>query len=114
MPALWLHDYEESFLEAAHREVLEETGLKIRLTSLMDVMSNHISPSLHSIVPILTAKVIAGTATPSDDMAELRWVSKDCTLPEMAFVSDPITIRRFFAGDLAGVPIDPRFEVWAE
>ena len=57
-------DHEESFLEAAHREVLEETNLKIKLTSLMDVSSNHISPTLHSIVPILTATVVEGTATP--------------------------------------------------
>ena len=76
----------------------------------MDVSSNHISPTLHSIVPILTATVVEGTATPGDDIEELRWISRDCELPEMAFISDPNTIRRYFSGDFGRVSIGDRYE----
>lgn len=106
-------DHEESFLEAAHREVMEETNLEIRLVSLMNVSSNHISPKLHSIVPILTAEVVGGEAMAGDDIAALKWVSKTCELPEMAFISDPITIGKYFQGEFVGVPVDVRYQTMA-
>ncbi len=104
-------DYEENYLQAAHREVFEETHLKIKLTSLMDVFSSHISPGHHSLVPIVTATVIGGSPQPGDDIVELRWLTPKCELPEMAFQSDPITIERYFSGDFLPRPIDPRYEV---
>ena len=61
-------EHHENFLDAAHREVFEETGLEIKITSLIDVASINISPNLHTIVIALTAEVVAGALIPGDDL----------------------------------------------
>ena len=40
-------ELEEDFLSAAHREIAEETGLSIRIISVVSVVSNFLSPELH-------------------------------------------------------------------
>ena len=103
-------EYEESHLEAAHGEVFEETNLEINLTSLVSVSSNKIGPSLHAIVTVFTAEVIAGTPVAGDDVIELRWVSKNSTFPKMLFEADKTAIKRYFENGLVRIPID--YELW--
>jgi len=105
-------EHNENYLDAAHREVFEETGLEIEITSLIDVASIKITPNLHTIVIALTAKVISGTLKPGDDLVELYWLSKNDPFPEMAFEGDEYTIRKYFENDLARIPIDPRFKLY--
>lgn len=102
-------EHHENFLDAAHREVLEETGLEIKITSLVNVSSNRISPDLHTIVIVLTAEIVNGTPQPGDDLIELTWLSEDDQFPEMAFEGDEFTIRKYFERRLDRIPIDPRF-----
>ena len=102
-------EHDETFIEAAHREVLEETGLKIEVQALLNVVSNHLSPSLHTLVPLLKATVVGGEPVPGDDLTELRWVSEKDTLPPMAFQADEYIIRQYFGDGLDELPIDERF-----
>jgi ADP-ribose pyrophosphatase YjhB (NUDIX family) len=104
-------EHHENYLDAAHREVLEETGLEIKITSLVNVSSNRITPDLHSIVAVLTAEVVKGIPAPGDDMVELRWLSRNDAFPEMAFEGDEFTIKKYFENKLARIPIDPRFRL---
>ncbi len=103
-------EYGESHLEAAYREVYEETNLEIEITSLVGVSSNQIAPSLHSIVTIFTANVIAGNPKAGDDLVELRWVSKNSEFPRMVFEADKIAIIRCLENDVIRIPIDR--ELW--
>ena len=102
-------EHHENFLDAAHREVLEETGLEIKITSLINVSSNQINPDLHTIVIVLTAEIINGSPKPGDDLVELRWISGDDPLPDMAFEGDAFTIKKYFEHELDRIPVDPRF-----
>jgi len=104
-------EHHENFLDAAHREVREETGLEIRITSLINVSSNRITPDLHTIVIVLTAVIVNGTPQPGDDLVELRWLAGHDPLPDMAFEGDAFTIKKYFAHQLDRMPIDPRFKL---
>lgn len=104
-------EHNESFLNAAHREVFEETGLRIKISALINVCSNHINPHLHTLVPVLTASVVGGQLRPGDDIKELIWLSENDSLPEMAFEADEFIIEKYFKDKLNGLPIDQRFSL---
>lgn len=109
LPAGYI-EYGENHLDAACREVYEETNLEIEITSLVGVSSNRIGPNLHAIVTVFTADVIAGTPKAGDDLVELRWLSKSSTFPIMVFEADKIVIKRCFENDLIRIPVD--HELW--
>lgn len=104
-------EYNETFLEAAHREVFEETGLLIKISALINVSSNYINPDLHTLVPLLAASVVGGQLHPGDDIKELTWLSENDSFPEMAFEADEFILERYFKGELDGLPIDQRFSL---
>ena len=104
-------EHHENFLDAAHREVFEETGLEIKITSLINVSSNRITPDLHTIVIVLTAEIVNGTPKPGDDLVELTWIAGNESLPDMAFEGDVFTIRKYFEHQLDRIPVDPRFRI---
>ena len=104
-------EHHENYLDAAHREVFEETGLEIEITALINVSSNWITPDLHTIVIVLTAEISKGTPHPGDDLIELCWISKNDPLPAMAFDGDVFTIRKYFKNQLDRIPVDPRFSM---
>jgi len=104
-------EYEESFIETAHREVLEETGLTIGITGIVNVVSNHLDDFHHTIVIVLIGDVSGGHQEPKDDLSELRWI--DHKLHERifyAFEADKRIIDCYFAGNMKTLPIDTRFE----
>ncbi len=65
---------------AAEREVLQETGLQVQVTRLIDVIYEGV------IVIIYEASVIGGGLCAADDAAEARWFTRQ-DLPEIAFRS---------------------------
>jgi 8-oxo-dGTP diphosphatase len=81
-------EFNEDFLTAAHREVKEETNLNIEICSLLNVVTNYISPSLHTIAIVLFAKITTGEIKPNDDLKDLKWYSLDSEMPEMFLESE--------------------------
>lgn len=75
-------DYGEDPRAAAVREALEETGLEIAITDLVNVRSNG-----GPIVITFTARVLNGVAHPQDDADAVCWYSADDPLPDIAFES---------------------------
>ncbi len=102
-------EHGESYLEAARREVFEETGLDVDITSLVGVSSNRINAGLHTLVTVLTAKIVNGTPQAGDDLVALTWIDKNTGLPEMAFEADEYIIKKYFKNTLIRIPIDPHF-----
>lgn len=72
--------------DAAIREAFEETGLKIGIHRLLDVLYHPGQTDSSPIVILYEAYVIEGTLQPQDDVDELAWFSRD-DLPEIAFDS---------------------------
>ncbi len=105
-------EYNENYLNAAHREVLEETGLKIQINSICNIVSNVISSNLQTLVVVLTASVVSGCEKPSDDFVELKWISALSNDFIFAFESDSFIIRKFFSQSLNSLPIDERFRLY--
>lgn len=103
-------EFDESFLTAAIREVKEETGLDVQIRSILNVVSNLLSPALHTLAIILLAGVKAGEPCAGDDLEALKWVPLAGPLPEMAFEADAQIIARCREMKLeGGLPVDPNF-----
>jgi 8-oxo-dGTP diphosphatase len=102
-------EFDEDFLSAAHREIMEETGLSIKIISIISVVSNFFSPDLHTLVIVLLAKTINGILRPGDDMVKLEWFPLSGPFPSMAFEADRHIINRYYTTKIAGTSVDPRF-----
>lgn len=104
-------EYEESFIETAHREVFEETGLNICITGIVNVVSNHLDDLHHTIVIVLMGDVSGGHQEPKDDLSELKWIdSKSHEEIIYAFEADKRIIDCYFDGNMRVLPIDNRIE----
>ena len=64
-------DFGESVTDAAVRETLEETGLAVDLTGLLNVYSYPGSP----VIIVYTARVTGGTLTPCAENDRLEWMA---------------------------------------
>jgi len=104
-------EYEESFIETAHREVLEETGLKVRIKGIVNVVSNHLDDLHHTIVVVLIGDALEGCEEAGDDLTELKWIDSDLHIDTIyAFEADKRIIDCYFAGNMKILPIDDRIE----
>jgi ADP-ribose pyrophosphatase YjhB (NUDIX family) len=101
-------EFDENFLTAAIREVKEETGLDVEILSIINVVSNHLSPTLHTLAIVLLARVVSGELCACDDLETLEWVSLSGALPEMAFEADEHIITRYRKTDIVGLSVDQR------
>lgn len=84
-------DYDEDPRHAAVRECEEETGLKIELLELIDVISSVGKIGGASIVIFFRAQVIAGELKANDDADQVGWFGPD-ELPELAFEPTKIVL----------------------
>jgi ADP-ribose pyrophosphatase YjhB (NUDIX family) len=104
-------EFDEDFLTAAIREVKEETGLDVEIRSILSVVSNFLSPRLHSLAVVLLARVIGGELEAGDDLEAVEWFPLAGPLPEMAFEADAHICERVYRTRLEGAPVDPRYAV---
>ena len=104
-------EYEESFIDTAHREVWEETGLNIEIEGVINVVSNLLDDRHHTLVIVLLGRVTGGLEAAGDDLLELRWIDHEQHLQvPYAFEADKRIIDVFFKGNYALLPIDQRAE----
>ena len=70
--------------QAAVRECLEETGLHVRITGLLDVLFGLEHPRGASIVILYRGEVLGGSLSPKDDADAVGFFEPD-ELPPLAF-----------------------------
>jgi 8-oxo-dGTP diphosphatase len=87
-------DFGESVTDAAVRETLEETGLAVDLTGLLNVYSYPGSP----VIIVYTARVTGGTLTPCAENDQLVWtVPEEIPWHALAFDSTREALREWVA-----------------
>lgn len=85
----------ETVEEAAVREVREETGLDVRLESLVGVLSDPVRDPRGRVVSVVFSAVpVGGELRASREIEEVRWFPVTA-LPELAFDHGSI-LRKFF------------------
>ncbi|MFW9967517.1 MAG: NUDIX domain-containing protein [Candidatus Thorarchaeota archaeon] len=68
-------EYDETVEYAAAREVLEETGVQIRLESILGVYSDpERDPRGHTLTTVFIGRPVAGKPVGGDDAADAFWV----------------------------------------
>ena len=104
-------EYKESFIDTAHREVHEETGLEIGVQGIINVVSNLLDDRHHTLVIVLLGVVVGGHMAPGDDLIELCWVDRrQHAQMNYAFAADQRIIDTYFAGNFQLLPIDTQAE----
>lgn len=81
--------------EAAARECLEETGLNVRVTHLLDIISGKEHPRGADFIIVYQAEVIGGQLKPSDDADAVEWFEQG-NLPPLAFRATRVVLSRDF------------------
>ena len=102
-------EFDEDYITGAIREVKEETGLDVEIRSIINIVSNLLSPELHTLAIVLLAGVVSGELCAGDELEILEWVPLSGPLPEMAFEADEHIIERYRRTKLKGLPVDPDF-----
>jgi ADP-ribose pyrophosphatase YjhB (NUDIX family) len=77
-------DAGEDPVQAAVRECLEETGLRIRITDLLDVLSGLEHPRGVHIVIFYRGEILEGEMTARDDVDRVAFFGRE-NLPPLAF-----------------------------
>ena len=70
--------------EAAARECLEETGLDVRVTRVLNVVSGREHERGADFVIVYHAEILGGELVPADDADAVDWFARDA-LPPLAF-----------------------------
>jgi len=70
--------------EAATRECLEETGLVVRVTCVLDIISGREHKRGADFVIVYRAEVFSGELSPADDADAAEWFARN-ELPPLAF-----------------------------
>lgn len=89
-------DFGENPYQAAAREVLEETGIRIENIALADIFSDG-----GPIVITFTAQAANSAARAQDDADAVLWYAVDEPLPDLAFKSTRTMLTRWVAGQRA-------------
>jgi ADP-ribose pyrophosphatase YjhB (NUDIX family) len=77
---------------AAERECLEETGLQVLATRVVDVVAGREHERGADFVIVYSAEIIAGRLRPGDDADRAEWFGRDA-LPPLAFRATEAVLR---------------------
>jgi len=98
-------EFEEDFLSAARRGVMEETGLAVAIESLLNVVSSFVTPKFHFLGLYLAGRVVGGALKAGDDLEAVAWFPLEGPLPEMGFEEDVRALALYRSG-FRGIPVE--------
>lgn len=90
-------EYDEQPATTAVRECLEETGLEVELTGLLDVIPGEGLPGEASFTVVYRGRVVGGTLRAGDDAGGVGFFPLDA-LPPLAFASTRAALERWQSG----------------
>ncbi len=90
LPAGFVNAYEDP-QDAAVRECLEETGLQVKITGLMDVIGGREHPRGADMIIVYRAEVLGGRLQAGDDADQAAFFPLD-QLPPLAFRATQIIL----------------------
>jgi ADP-ribose pyrophosphatase YjhB (NUDIX family) len=90
-------DAGEDPARAAERECLEETGLTVQVTGLVDVFSGQEHPRGSHILIVYRGEILSGTVHPGDDADQAEFFQLD-QMPPLAFASTQEIIDKIREG----------------
>jgi ADP-ribose pyrophosphatase YjhB (NUDIX family) len=93
MPAGFV-DAGEDPAKAAMRECLEETGLVVSITGLLDVLFGQEHTRGAHIVIFYKAEIVSGELIPGDDVDMVQFFARD-HLPPLAFSTTQRILERY-------------------
>ena len=79
-------DAGEDPARAAERECLEETGLKVHVLQVLDIVAGREHERGADFIIVYRAQVLGGELLPGDDADVVEWFARDA-LPELAFAA---------------------------
>ena len=85
LPAGFINGGEDP-AEAAARECMEETGLRVFVTRVLDVIAGKEHERGADFIIVYHAEVISGDLIPADDADAAEWFARD-NLPPLAFTA---------------------------
>ena len=97
-----LVEMNETYTQAALREIREETGLEVKLDSFLGIFHNHNmvwsnGDTAHVICAMFTASILSGEPRIDEESLELRFFGRD-ELPDL-FAEDHIAaLNAYFSG----------------
>jgi ADP-ribose pyrophosphatase YjhB (NUDIX family) len=94
LPAGFINGGEDP-AEAAVRECLEETGLRVRVTRLLEIISGREHPRGADFIIVYLGTVVGGELKPDDDADAVEWFAR-ASLPQLAFRATQIVLSRDF------------------
>jgi ADP-ribose pyrophosphatase YjhB (NUDIX family) len=92
LPAGFINGGEDP-AEAAARECLEETGLSVRVTRVLDIISGREHTRGADFIIVYRAEVIDGELMPDDDVDAAEWFGRE-SLPPLAFRATQIVLSQ--------------------
>ena len=97
-----LLELEETYAQAALREVREETGLDCRLTAFLGLYHNYDmmwsnGDRAHTLGAIYTAEIVGGALRTDEESLELRFFSRE-EMPALCFEDHRAAVADYYAG----------------
>lgn len=80
--------------EAARRECLEETGLEVRITRLLDIYAKKEHAGGADFIIVYGAETVAGSLAAADDADDAAFFARDA-LPDLAFDATRYFLQNF-------------------
>jgi ADP-ribose pyrophosphatase YjhB (NUDIX family) len=90
-------DAGEDPARAAEREALEETGLRVRVTALLDVVARTEAVEGADILIVYRAEALEGELQPGDDADRAAYFSPAAVPADLAFASTRLVVARWLA-----------------
>jgi ADP-ribose pyrophosphatase YjhB (NUDIX family) len=88
-------EWSEHPSQTAVRELKEETGLDVKLTSLFEIYSGNDDPRMNAVLILYLAEIVGGKLTAADDATDVQFFGFDELPEKIAFISHKQALKDY-------------------